>query len=376
MHPDTKCVHAGGFPDSQKKGVNTPIFTSSAYEYLGTDERLYQRYFNTPNQEAAANKISELEGAEEGIVFSSGMAAISTVLLTFLSRGDHAVVQDEVYGGSHAFIEEQFDRFGISCTFAPTDATAIEDACRENTRVIFFESPTNPLLNVIDLREIAEIGKRKRVITIIDNTFATPINQNPYRLGIDIVVHSGTKYLGGHSDLYCGAALTRRDLAGPIRKTATQLGGSLNAQSCYLLERSLKTLALRIERQTRNALGIAKFLEDHPSVSKVYYPGLESHPMHGIAAGQMSGYGAMLSFELEDMIAQAFMQRLKLIKATLSLGAVESTICDPATTSHQKVSNEVRKRLGISDSLLRLSVGIENESDLIDDIVQAIEPRR
>jgi len=375
MHPDTKCIHAGGFPDSQKRGTNTPIFTSSAYEYLGTDERLYQRYFNTPNQDAAANKICELEGAEEGIIFSSGMAAISTVLLALLKSGDHAVVQDEVYGGSHAFIEEQFGRLGISFTFVPTDVTAIEEALTENTRVIFFESPTNPLLNVIGLREIAEIGKRKGVITVIDNTFATPINQNPYQLGIDVVVHSGTKYLGGHSDLYCGVALTSRDLAGPIRKTATQLGGSLNALSCYLLERSLKTLSLRIERQTRNALGIATVLENHPNIARVYYPGLASHPKHAIAAGQMSGYGAMVSFELKDMSAQAFMQRLELIKATLSLGGVETTICDPATTSHEKVSHEVRKRLGISDNLLRLSVGIENENDLIDDIIQAMEDK-
>ncbi len=375
MHPETKCVHAGGFPDSHKRGINTPIFTSSAYEYLGTDERLYQRYFNTPNQDAAANKICEMEGAEEGIVFSSGMAAISTVLLALLKSGDHAVVQDEVYGGSHAFIEEQFGRLGISFTFVPTEIAAIEQAVTDRTRVIFFESPTNPLLNVISIQGVAEIGKRNGVITVIDNTFATPINQNPYKLGIDVVVHSGTKYLGGHSDLYCGVAVTRRDLAGPIRKTATQLGGSLNALSCYLLERSLKTLSVRIERQTRNALGIAMFLEDHPKIARVYYPGLERHPMHAIAVDQMSGYGAMLSFEPRDMSAQTFMQRLKLIKPTLSLGGVETTICDPATTSHQKVSNEVRKRLGISDNLLRLSVGIENENDLIDDIVQATDDR-
>ncbi|MFH1114620.1 MAG: aminotransferase class I/II-fold pyridoxal phosphate-dependent enzyme, partial [Pseudomonadota bacterium] len=233
MHPDTKCVHAGGFPDSLKKGINSPIFTSSAYEYLGTDERLYQRYFNTPNQDAAAGKICELEGAEEGIIFSSGMAAISTVLLTLLRSGDHAVVQDEVYGGSHAFISQQFERLGISFTFVSTDPNAIEAALTESTRVIFFESPTNPLLNVIGLRDIAEIGKRNGVVTVIDNTFATPINQNPCKLGIDVVVHSGTKYLGGHSDLYCGAALTNKALAGQIRKTATQLGGSLNAPSCY-----------------------------------------------------------------------------------------------------------------------------------------------
>ncbi len=373
MHIDTKCIHAGGYPDTQTKGINTPIFTSSAYEYLDTDVRLYQRYFNTPNQEAVAKKLCEMEGAEGGVVFSSGMAAISTVLLTLLGSGDHAVIQDEIYGGSHAFVEDHFSRLGISFTLTGKDAQEIEEAVKPNTRLIYIESPTNPLLNVVDIRRIAEIGKRRGILTIIDNTFATPINQNPLKLGIDVVLHSGTKYLGGHSDLYCGVALTSKDLAARIRKTATHLGGSLNALSCYLLERSLKTLAIRVERQTRNALGISKFLENHPKVAGINYPGLENHAGYKIASNQMSGYGAMLSFELKDLTAQAFMKRLRLIKAALSLGGVETTICDPATTSHQKVSSEVRKRLGISDNLLRLSVGIENLDDLIEDIQQALE---
>ena len=373
MHIDTKCIHAGGYPDTQTKGINTPIFTSSAYEYLDTDVRLYQRYFNTPNQEAGAKKLCEMEGAEGGVVFSSGMAAISTVLLTLLGSGDHAVIQDEIYGGSHAFVEDHFSRLGISFTLTGKDAQEIEEAVKPNTRLIYIESPTNPLLNVVDIRRIAEIGKRRGILTIIDNTFATPINQNPLKLGIDVVLHSGTKYLGGHSDLYCGVALTSKDLAARIRKTATHLGGSLNALSCYLLERSVKPLAIRVERQTRNALGISKFLENHPKVAGVNYPGLENHTGHAIARNQMSGYGAMLSFELKDLTAQAFMKRLRLIKAALSLGGVETTICDPATTSHQKVSSEVRKRLGISDNLLRLSVGIENLDELIEDIQQALE---
>ncbi len=372
MHIDTKCIHSGGYPDTQMRGINTPIFTSSSHEYLDTDARLYQRYFNTPNHEAVANKICELEGAEGGVVFSSGMAAISTVLLTLLNSGDHAVVQDEIYGGSHAFIEEHFKRLGISFTFVRTDAQAIEEAVTSKTRIIYIESPTNPLLNVIDLRQVAEIGKLKGILTVIDNTFATPINQNPFHLGIDVVIHSGTKYLGGHSDLYCGVAITRKDIAARIRKTAAHLGGSLNAASCYLLERSLKTLAIRVERQSLNALGIAKLLENHPKVAGVNYPGIESHPGHAIASNQMNGYGAMLSFELKDLMAQAFMKRLRLIKAALSLGGVETTICDPTTTSHQKVTSEVRKRLGISDNLLRLSVGIENLEDLIEDIQQAL----
>lgn len=376
MRIDTKCIHAGSYKDTQTRGINTPIFTSSAYEYLDTDVRLYQRYFNTPNQEAVANKICDLEGAEDGIIFSSGMAAISTVLLTLLNNGDHAIVQDDVYGGSHAFIEEHFKRFGISFTFVRTDAQAIEEAVTPNTRLIYIESPTNPLLKVIDLRKVAEIGKRRSIFTVIDNTFATPINQNPFRLGIDVVIHSGTKYLGGHSDLYCGAAVTRKDIAARIRKTAAHFGGCLNALSCYLLERSLKTLAIRVERQTLNALRIASFLESHTKIAGVNYPGLEKHPGHAVASKQMSGYGAMLSFELKDMTAHDFMKRLRLIKAAGSLGGVETTICDPATTSHQKISAEVRKRLGISDNLLRISVGIENQDDLFEDIQQALEKEK
>ena len=373
MNIDTKCVHAGGYHDTQTRGINTPIFTSSAYEYLDSETRLYQRYFNTPNQEAVVKKICELEGAEDGVVFSSGMATISTALLALLNSGDHAVVQDEIYGGSHAFIEDHFKRLGISFTFVRMDAQAIEDAITSNTKIIYIESPTNPLLNVVDIRRIAEIGKRRGVLTVIDNTFATPINQNPFSLGIDVIIHSGTKYLGGHSDLYCGVAVTRKDIAARIRKTAANFGGSLNAMSCYLLERSLKTLAIRVERQTINALGIAKFLENHPKVAGVNYPGLESHPGYKIASSQMSGFGAMLSFELKDTTAIDFMRRLRIIKPALSLGGVDTTICDPATTSHQKVSGDVRKRLGISANLLRLSVGIESVEDLIEDLQHALE---
>ncbi|MEW6586540.1 MAG: PLP-dependent aspartate aminotransferase family protein [Nitrospirota bacterium] len=373
MHIDTKCVHSGGYPDNQFKGINTPIFISSSHEYLDTEARLYQRYFNTPNQEAVVKKLCALEGAEDGIVFSSGMAAISTTLLAMLKSGDHAVVQDEIYGGSHSFAEEYFSRSGITFTLCGKDAGEIEEAVRPETRLIYIESPTNPLLGLVDLSAVAEIGRRKNIVTVIDNTFATPINQNPLRFGIDVVVHSGTKYLGGHSDLYCGAVLTRKDLAANIRKTATGLGGSLNAMSCYLLERSLKTLALRVGRQTENAFTLARFLQEHSNVAGVKYPGLENHPGHATARSQMTGYGAMLSFETKDMTGQDFMKRLKLIKPALSLGGIESTVCDPATTSHAKVSAEIKKRIGVSDNLLRLSVGIENPGDLIEDIRQALE---
>ena len=235
MHIDTKCVHSGGGTDTITGGVNTPIFPSSAHEYLDVEDAAYPRYFNTLNQKVLVQKICELEGAEDGIVFSSGMAAISSVLLAFLKSGDHVVLQDEIYGGSHAFVDMFFDRFGISYSFVATNAEAIEAAIRPETKVIFIETPTNPLLGIIDIRAVADVAKRNDCLTVIDNTFATPILQNPIEYGIDIVVHSGTKYFGGHSDLSAGAAVCSTNLASRIRKTALNFGGNLNALTCYLL---------------------------------------------------------------------------------------------------------------------------------------------
>ena len=374
MHIETKCIHSGEGTDTITKGLNTPIFPSSSHEYLDAEDVAYPRYFNTINQKVIVQKICDLEDAEDGIIFSSGMAAISTVLLSFLKAGDHVILQDEIYGGSHAFVEMFFERFGISYSFVATNSESIESAIKPETRIIYIETPTNPLLSIVDIQEVAEIAKRNNCITVIDNTFATPINQNPIKLGIDIVIHSGTKYLGGHSDLSCGAAVTTSDLANKIRKTATNFGGNLNALTCYILERSLKTLSIRVKQQTENAFQIAKFLDNHSIVRKIYYPGLSNHPWHSIACDQMNGFGAMLSFELNDsnLSADDFMKKLNLIKPAVSLGGIETTICDPARTSHAKISAEVRARQGITDSLLRLSVGIENVDDLIEDIKQAI----
>ncbi len=372
MRSETMCVHSGGYFDEGTRGVNTPIFTSSAYEYLDTDVRPYPRYFNTPNQEAVVKKLCDLESTEDGVLFSSGMAAISTALLTFLKSGDHAVIQDEVYGGSHSFVSNHFPRHGIDSTFAPAQAQAIIDAVRPETKVIYIESPTNPLLTVVDIEKVAMFAKSRKIVTMIDNTFATPINQNPFRLGIDIVIHSGTKYLSGHSDLCCGVILATGEQADLIRKSASSLGGSLNALSCYTLERSLKTLCLRVERQTDNAMKVAKHLENHSAICLVNYPGLENHQGHQIAKGQMGGFGAMLSIELQSGNPTEFMRRLKLIRPALSLGGLETTICDPATTSHQEVSPEARQRVGITENLLRLSVGVEHIDDLIEDIEQAL----
>jgi cystathionine beta-lyase/cystathionine gamma-synthase len=374
MNRETLCVHAGGLEDTLSGGINTPVFTSSVYRYGEKSPRIYPRYFNTPNQRAVIEKLCALEGTEDGVLFSSGMAALTTVLMTLLGSGDHAVVQDDIYGGTHAFISGHFNRYGIGYTMIPNDTRAVEEAIEPSTKLIFIESPTNPLLKVMDIRGVVSAARDRGVTTVIDNTFATPINQNPALLGVDVVVHSGTKYLGGHSDLCCGAALGGSTIVKAIRHTALSLGGSLNALSCWLLERSLKTLSVRVERQTENAGRIARYLAAHPSVRAVHYPGLESHPSHGIARSQMRGFGAMLSFEPnpERSTAAGVLSRLKLITPALSLGGVETIICEPATTSHQKVTPAVRKRLGISDDLLRLSVGIEHTDDLVADLEQAL----
>jgi cystathionine beta-lyase/cystathionine gamma-synthase len=373
MNIETACIHAGGRHDPSTRGINTPIFTSSAFEYLDGEARPYPRYFNTPNQAAVVAKLCALEGAEDGLVLSSGMAAISSVLLALLGTGDHAVVQDEIYGGTHAMVSHHFERLGIAYTLAPADPQKLAQAVTGKTKLIYIETPTNPLLTILDIRAVTRMARGRGIVTVIDNTFASPINQRPLDLGVDVVAHSGTKYLGGHSDLCCGAVLSSRSIVEKVRHMCLSLGGSLDAQSCYLLERSLKTLALRVERQSANALTIAAALAPNRLVARVNYPGLPSHPRHDTAKAQMSGFGAMLSFELAGTVdTDRFLHALKLIKPALSLGGVESTICAPATTSHAKVSAEVRKRLGISDGLLRLSVGIEHADDLVADLEQAM----
>jgi cystathionine beta-lyase len=358
--------------DTAAGGVNSPVYPSSAFNYLEGGDVPYPRYFNTPNQKAVIEKIAALEGAGDGVLFSSGMAAMSTTILAFAAAGDHVVMMDELYGGTHAFATDLFGKFGIEYTFAATDADSMCQCVQKNTSAIVIESPTNPLLSVIDIRKVSEFARRAGVVTIIDNTFATPIHQNPVSLGIDVVVHSGTKYFGGHSDLCFGAAVTTREKAARIRSVARHLGGSVNALTCYLIERSLKTLAIRVERQSENAHGIAKYLKIHPKIAKVNYPGLPGSSYHDLAKAQMACFGAMLSFE-PDVDAGAFVKNLRLIKPAVSLGGIETTICAPAVTSHAKMTKAERERIGINDSLLRLSVGIENIDDLLEDIETALK---
>ena len=375
MRKDTQCVHSGTRIDRDTRGLNTPIYTSSSFEYLDVPANVYPRYFNTPNQKSLIGKLCALENAEDGIIFSSGMAAISTAILTFVSSGDHVVLQKDIYGGTHHFVTADFDRFGIQYTFVSNDAAEIEKAVQKNTKIIYIESPSNPLLLITDIEAVARIAKTSNALSVIDNTFASPINQNPLNLGIDIVAHSGTKYLGGHSDLCCGAVLAREELISKIRAVAANLGGSLNAITCYLLERSIKTLSIRVEKHNQNAGIVAAYLQKDPRIQNVYYPGLENHPGHDVARNQMQGFGGMLAFELGEAAPNSdrFLKNLKMITPALSLGGVETIICSPAQTSHQKISEAERAELGITDGLLRLSVGIEDVDDIIADIDDALE---
>ena len=377
MQKPTQCVHAGNFRDKSTRGLNTPIYPSSAFSYGDGAENIYPRYYNTPNQKAVVEKLCALEGAEDGLLFSSGMAAVSSVMLAFLNSGDHAVIQKDIYGGTHHLVTAEYRRFGIEFTFTGNAAPEIEAAVRPNTRLIYIETPSNPLLMITDIQATAEVGRRRGIATAIDNTFASPVNQNPIALGIDIVIHSGTKYIGGHSDLCCGAVLGSAAHIARVRNTAVNLGGSLNALTCYLIERSLKTLAVRVERQNANAAAVAEFLARHPAVRRVNYPGLETHPGHAVARRQMRGFGGMLSFEVDGGGAASArcLRRLKLVTPALSLGGVETIICAPVATSHSKLTPAERAELGISEGLLRLSVGIEDVRDIIDDLGQALAQR-
>ncbi|MBZ9731582.1 aminotransferase class I/II-fold pyridoxal phosphate-dependent enzyme [Salegentibacter sp. JZCK2] len=368
---ETDCVH-----NQQKhQGVNTPIYTSTANRYIGYNEILYPRNFNTENQKAIVDKLCRLEKGDAGMIFSSGTAAISTVLFSFLKAGDHALFSQEIYGGTAKLIVEEFPKYNIDFDFIPNDEIGRLDCLiRENTKVIYTETPSNPLLSIVDLEVISAVARKNNIISVVDNTFATPIIQNPISMGFDIVVHSGTKYLGGHHDLCFGAIVTSHKLNDIIYQSALNFGGSLNGLDCYLIERSLKTLALRVEKQSSNALKLAKALQENSEISAVYYPGLESHPNHTVAASQMKGgFGGMLSFKLkDDSKTEEFLNRLQLVIPALSLGGLETTICQPSTSSHASLSEEERLEQGITDALLRLSVGIEDADDLRRDILAAI----
>ncbi|MFC5194870.1 trans-sulfuration enzyme family protein [Bizionia hallyeonensis] len=372
---NTICTHVGEIEDKQFKGAVSPIYVSTSYAFDDVDVKRYPRYFNTPNQEHLSKKIAALEHTESALIFGSGMAALSALFLTFLKSGDHLVVQNTLYGGTSHFIREEFPKFGIEFTF--TDGYEVADfetAIQPNTKLIHIETPSNPLLTITDIKGVAKLGKAHNILTSIDNTFASPINQNPIDFGIDIIMHSATKYLGGHSDILAGALAASDELIGQIWHVAKNFGGNLSDYTVWMLERSLKTLALRVKAQTKNANKIAKYLEKHPDVKAVYYPGLKSHPQYKLAKAQMHGFGAMMSFELQDGLeALQFQKHLQLIKSSMSLAGVESTVLSPYLTSHGLLTQEERDAIGICNQLIRFSVGIESKKDLVADINQAIK---
>ncbi|MFZ5972219.1 MAG: trans-sulfuration enzyme family protein [Bacteroidota bacterium] len=367
----TLSVHVGSVGDPQFGGIVNPIYPSAAYDYDSLVR--YPRYFNTPNHQAAAEKLAALENGEEALLFSTGMAAIMTSIFGVMQAGDHMVLQNDLYGGTHYAILHELNRFGMEYTMVDaSDPRNFERAIRKNTKMLYVETPSNPLLKITDLTAVARIAKKHALLTMIDNTFASPVNQNPIDIGFDIVAHSGTKYIGGHSDLMCGVVVTTHKLMELIRPCAVNFGGSLDANTSWLVERSLKTIVLRVQQQNSNALKLAQFLEAESKVGAVYYPGLKNHPGYRIARKQMpGGFGGMLSFEVKGD-SDKFIKKLKYIKKAVSLGGVESTIAQPFRTSHKKLSADERKALGISDRLVRLSVGIEQVDDLIKDIKEAL----
>ena len=372
---NTICTHIGEVEDKQFKGAISPLFMSNSYAYENVEVLRYPRYFNTPNQEALCKKIAALEKTAAGLIFGSGMAAISTALLAFLNKGDHVVVQQTIYGGAYNFIVEEFPKYGIEFDF--TKGFSKEDfssKIKANTKVIYVETPSNPLMKITDLEMISSLAKESNLTSIIDNTFASPINQTPSDFGIDVIIHSATKYLGGHSDICAGAVAASNEHIEKIWNVAKNLGGSLSEYTVWLLERSMKTLAIRVKAHNKNAKKIAKWLHQHPLVDHVYYPGLKTHSHYKLAKKQMKGYTGMLSFELNESVnSETFLKSLVLIKPSMSLAGVESTILAPSKTSHALLGEEERKNQGISEGLLRLSVGIEDTKDLLLDLEKAFE---
>ena len=370
---NTQCVHEGQLEDSQFKGGVSPLYMATNYSF-GEEKKRYPRYFNTPNLEAVAQKVAALEGAEAGLVFSSGMAAISTTMLSYLSQGDHVVLQNDLYGGSRNFVKTEFPKYGITYTFTEgLEVADFEKAIQTNTKGIYLETPSNPLLKLVDLKAVAQLAQSRGLWTMIDNTFASPVNQNPIAFGIDVVMHSATKYLGGHSDISGGIVVGNRTVIERVFDSAKNLGGNMSEFSAWLLERSIKTLALRVQAQNANAQQIAEWLQDNAAVDQVYYPGLKTHPDHQLATQQMKGFGGMLSFSLQPgKSVERFLENLQLIKPVMSLAGVESTALSPRLTSHALLTEEERLAQGISPQLIRFSTGIEAVSDLLNDLETAL----
>jgi cystathionine beta-lyase/cystathionine gamma-synthase len=375
----TRAVHAGE-PDPRIEGaVSIPIFQSATFETSGEesyDAVRYVRLNNTPNHLSLHAKLASLEAGEAAVVASSGMAAITTTLLALLSHGDHLLALEGLYGGTHTFVTRDLAEFGIAHDLMDGNRPEIWSALlKPSTRAIYVETITNPLMQVPDLEQVVRFARKHGLVSIVDSTFATPVNYRPLDSGFDLVVHSGTKYLNGHSDLAAGAVIGSRELVRRVTHRLNHLGGVLDPHACFLLHRGIKTLVLRVRQQNENALALARFLAAHAAVDEVNYPGLETHPQHGRARKLFSGFGGMLSFEVQGGVeaAETLLSRLRIPRSAPSLGGVETLITRPATTSHAGVPAKERIRMGISDSLVRVSVGIEDPGDLVEDFKQGLE---
>jgi len=375
---ETKLVHAGEPLPRILGAVEMPIFQSATFEYGGEGSYHDVRYLrtnNTPSQLALQAKIAALENAPAALVTASGMAAISTTLLTVLSAGDRLLAQSCLYGGTHDLMNRDFATLGLAVDFIDADRRESWQAqLRPTTRAIYVEAMTNPLLQVADLEAVVEFARAHGLISIIDNTFASPVNFRPIEAGFDLSIHSATKYLNGHADIVAGVVSGGAELIERIRHKANHLGGSLDPHAAFLLSRGLKTLALRVRYQNESTLRIARFLEGHRAVECVHYAGLESHPRHARARSLFAGFGGVLSFELEGPASRAdeFAARVRLPIVAPSLGGVHTLLTRPATTSHAGLAPAERARLGIGDGLLRLSVGIESTEDLLEDLERAL----
>lgn len=381
--PETAAVH--GPADLEKKNgpVATPIYQTSTFEVtdnfeqerVTTTDRYYTRWGN-PTNTVAEQTVAAIEGVEGARTFASGMGAITTTILGLLKAGDHIVAQRDVYGGVTKFLSQWLPRMGIETTFVDTtDYEQHARAIRPNTRLLYLESPTNPSLRVVDFKKTAALAKQHGLISMVDSTFGTPINQHPAEYGIDLVMHSGTKYLSGHADLTCGVVAGRKELMEELWETRTTLGNCMDPHAAWMLIRGLKTLAVRVARQNENAIRIAEFLEGHAKVRRVHYPFLKSHPQYAIAREQMRGGGGMVTFEVEGTgeDARRVSEAMRLFKLATSLGGVESLVSIPVLTSHAMISAEQREKMGVTEQMVRLSVGIESVDDLISDLERALE---
>ena len=373
MRFSTRAIHAGQDPDPVTGSVTVPVYLTSTYQQPGPGKEgkyVYSRTAN-PTRTALEECLASLEEGRYGLAFSSGLAATTTILLS-LQKGDHIIAGDDIYGGTYRLFDQVLRKYGLQFTYVnPENPENVEKAIRKNTRLVWIETPTNPLMRIVDIRQISKISRKARALLVVDNTFMSPYLQNPLQLGADIVVHSTTKYLGGHSDLIGGATITNdKDVQTRLKYLQNAVGAVPGPLDCYLVLRGIKTLAVRMDRHSDNARVVSELLAKRPEVEKVNYPGLPDHPQRAIVKRQMRGYGGMLSFQLRGSFNQItkFLKTLQVFTVAESLGGVESLIEHPASMTHASVPKERRLKLGISDNLIRVSVGIEDVEDLVQDL--------